>query len=183
MSILIGICLSAASGFRIFVPFLVLSMASFIGGIDFGVSASWLNSVNILIGLGFASVLEITGYYNPWMDNMLDLISTPLSFFAGTTIILTVLPDSNPILKWIIALICGGVTALNIRLLSLKARALSSYFTTGIGNSVVTTIETISSFVVSILALYLPLAAVIFTVSVVLFFLKMIRSFNTKPEN
>lgn len=182
MNILLGICLSAAAGFRIFVPFFILSVTSYFGWIDNVSSELWLNSYSLMIGFGFASVLEIAGYFNPWMDNMLDLISTPFSFIAGTTLMLSVLPNSRPVLKWIIALICGGVTALNIRLVSLKARALSSYFSTGLGNKVVSTIEVTSSIVVSILALYFPLAAVLFTACIVLFFLRLIRRVNLKQR-
>ncbi len=183
MSVLLGICLSAAAGFRIFIPFLVLSVTSYLGWIDYGSAASWLVSLPFLIGFGFVAAMEIAIYYNPWIDNMLDLISTPLSFFAGVILMLSVMPDINFILKCVIGIVCGGGTALNIRLLSLKARALSSFFITGIGNRIITTIETVSSVIISILAIYTPFAAVILVCFIVFYFLKMIKSVDVKARH
>ncbi len=169
-----GISLSAASGFRIFVPFLVISAGSILGWIDIGMNESWIATYPALIAFIVATVVEIGGYYTPWIDNMLDLIATPLAVVAGTVLASSLIIDINPFLKWTLAVICGGGAAMNIQLLTVKARALSSVFTTGLGNPIVSTIENISSVVISILAIVLPVLAIILVLVVIYFIYKRI---------
>jgi len=71
LTILMGIGLSAASGFRIFIPFLVISIASLTGNLTLVDSFSWIGTYPALITFGMATVLEIAGYYIPWVDNIL----------------------------------------------------------------------------------------------------------------
>lgn len=159
LSVIIGISLSAASGFRVFVPFLVLSISSYAGWIDLGEGATWIGSIPAMISFAVATAAEIGAYYVPWIDNMLDLISLPVSLVAGAVLTSTLIVELDPLLKWTLSIILGGGAALNTQLLTIKARALSSVFTTGIGNPVVSTVESVASTMVSFLAIFLPILA------------------------
>jgi Domain of unknown function (DUF4126) len=174
ISIVLGICLSAASGFRIFVPFLVLSIAVFFGWINLG-NGLWIGSSASLITFGLGATLEIVGYYNPWIDNMLDLLSTPLSIIAGMFLMSLVLDDLNFFLRWIFIIVFGGGAALYVQILSVKVRGLSSYFSSGNGNRIVTTIENISAIVISLSAILSPVAALIISLLTILSILKMTK--------
>lgn len=175
ISLIIGISLSAASGFRIFVPFLVLSICSFAGWIDLGESADWIGSLPAMIAFSVATAVEIGAYYIPWIDNMLDVISLPLSLVAGALLTSSMIVEFNPLLKWTLAIVLGGGAALNTQLLSIKARAFSSVFTTGLGNPIVSTIESVTSAVVSFLAIFLPVLALIILTFIIYWFYRMIQ--------
>jgi len=87
LTVLMGIGLSASSGFRIFIPFLLISIASLTGYLSLSDSFSWIATYPALITFGVATVLEIAAYYIPWVDNVLDTIASPIAVIAG--IILT----------------------------------------------------------------------------------------------
>lgn len=154
--IISGICLSAACGFRIFIPFLILSIFSYTGNIELNEGALWISTIPALIIFSSLTVLEIIGYYIPWIDNMLDLISTPLSIIAGIIILSSLLIDVNPAIKWIFSILFGGVISFNVQLMTVKARALTSVFESGFGNSVFSTIELIAALLISVLAIFQP---------------------------
>mgnify|MGYP001221590468 FL=1 len=160
LSIIVGISLSAAAGFRVFVPFLVLSICSYAGWIDLGEGSQWMGSLPALISFGVATTAEIGGYYVPWIDNMLDLISLPVSLIAGALLTSSVIVELDPLLKWTLAIVLGGGAALNTQMLTIKARALSSAFTSGLGNPIVSTIESAASTIISFLAIFLPILAI-----------------------
>ena len=65
LSICIGIGLSAACGFRVFVPLLILSIASLTGHATLATSFHWIGTYPALIAFSVATTLEIAGYYVP----------------------------------------------------------------------------------------------------------------------
>src|SRR6185503_16400601 len=69
MSLFVGVGLAAACGFRIFVPLLAMSVAALSGHLTLGPSFQWIGSYPALIAFSAATVLEITAYYVPWLDN------------------------------------------------------------------------------------------------------------------
>ena len=62
LSVLLGIGLSAACGFRIFVPFLVVGIAARTGHVTLGPSFAWMATTPALIALGVATAFEIAAY-------------------------------------------------------------------------------------------------------------------------
>ena len=160
LKILIGLGLSAASGFRLFVPFAILSIFS-ISGIYNTTSTPYIFSSDLfLVIFIILSVSEVVLFYNPWIDNMLDLISTPASIFTGIILTYFVLYDTEIYLRLLISVILGGLVSLNVQLLTVKARSSTSIFSKGNGNQIVSTIENISSIFISILVLKFPLAGI-----------------------
>src|SRR6185312_9572098 len=65
LSLCVGIALSAACGFRVFVPLLILSIAAKTGHVTLVPSFQWLASDIALGTFAVATVLEIAGYYIP----------------------------------------------------------------------------------------------------------------------
>jgi len=68
LGLCIGIGLSAACGFRVFVPLLVMSLASIMGWFEPMQGFEWLSMPSVCIALAIATVCEITAYYIPWVD-------------------------------------------------------------------------------------------------------------------
>lgn len=90
LGLCIGIGLSAACGFRVFVPLLVMSLASIMGWFESMQGFEWLSMPSVCIALAIATVCEIAAYYIPWVDNALDTIATPAAMVAGTLTTMTV---------------------------------------------------------------------------------------------
>ncbi len=157
ISILLGISLAAAVGFRIFVPLLVMSIASFWGYLNLSSGFEWVGTIPALIIFGAATIFEIAGYYIPFVDNFLDTISSPTAVVAGTIVMASSIVELDPLIKWALAIIAGGGAAGLVQSLTTITRGASSVTTGGIGNHVVSTTEAGASFGISILAILFPI--------------------------
>tara|TARA_B100000427_G_scaffold329634_1_gene346728 strand:+ start:2421 stop:3014 length:594 start_codon:yes stop_codon:yes gene_type:complete len=179
-SIIIGICLSASCGYRIFAPFFILSLLSFLGSFELNDDLSWISSFPVLICLGIATFCEILAYYIPWFDNFLGMISTPVASIAGVIISLVVMSDLDPFLQWSLALIAGGGIATSTHISLESMRATSSVSTGGLGNFFIATFESFSAIILSILSILLPIVALIIVICTVFFFRKQVLNFSFK---
>lgn len=160
LSIGIGIGLSAACGFRIFVPPLVMSIAALSGVLQLAPGFEWIGTYPALVAFAVATGIEIAAYYVPWVDNLLDTVSTPTAIAVGTWITAALVPNSDPLLQWTLAVIAGGGSAGIIQTFMGMTRLSSTALTGGIGNSVVSTIESLGSVILSVLAVLVPFLAV-----------------------
>jgi hypothetical protein len=161
VTLLIGISLSAAAGFRLLVPFLVMSVAAIFGHVPLDDNLQWLDTNTALEGLGVAVALETLIYYIPWLDHLLDVIALPTAMVAGTLITAAFGSDLNlqPFWQWSLAIIAGGGTAGAMKGLSGLTRVASSATTGGLANFIVTTLELLSSVLLAVLAVALPTVA------------------------
>jgi Domain of unknown function (DUF4126) len=183
LTILMGIGLSAASGFRIFIPFLVISIASLTGNLNLADSFSWIGTYPALITFGVATVLEIAGYYIPWVDNILDTITSPMAVIAGAILMASVVTDISPLFKWTLAIIAGGGIAGTIQALTGVTRVASSVTTGGLGNPAVSTVESGSSLTLSAFAIFIPVIAAIVVIVLLVWATKtLINRFTAKSK-
>ena len=183
-SILLGIGLSAAAGFRIFVPFLVASIASLTGYLPLSNSFEWIGTYPALITFSAATVIEIAAYYIPWLDNLLDTIATPAAFIAGAILMVAVVSGLSPLAKWALAIIAGSGAAGIVQTGTTLTRAASTTTTGGLANPVVSTVEAGTSLGLSVLAIFIPVIAGLITISL-LFWLgsKVINRLKGKQRN
>lgn len=70
LGLMIGIGLSAACGFRVFVPLPGMSIAALSGYLSLSPEFEWIGTWPALIAFATATVLEIAAYYIPWVDNI-----------------------------------------------------------------------------------------------------------------
>ncbi|MBE9045446.1 DUF4126 domain-containing protein [Pleurocapsales cyanobacterium LEGE 10410] len=160
LALCLGVTLSAASGFRLFVPPLALSLASLYGDLELSSGFAWVGTYPTAIALSIATVVEILAYYIPVVDNLLDTIEIPTAVAIGTLLTAANLGDVNPLLQWSIAALAGGGTAGIIETFTAMTRVASTGATGGTGNFLLATAEALSSGVLSILAFTLPPLAV-----------------------
>ena len=172
LSIIVGIGLAAACGFRVFVPLLILNLAALSGYFVLPESFSWLGSTYATLAFAIATLLEITGYYIPWIDNVLDTIAAPAAVIAGTITTAAFATNLPPFLKWTAALIAGGGTAGLIQASTVTLRAKTSLATGGGGNPLFSTFELGVSVFIALLAIFIP---VLCLVLIALFFLWVLR--------
>jgi phosphoglycerol transferase MdoB-like AlkP superfamily enzyme len=183
LTILMGIGLSAASGFRVFIPLLVVSIASFTGNLALADSFSWIGTLPALITFGIATVFEIAGYYIPWVDNILDTITSPMAVVAGAVLMASVVTDISPLFKWTLAIIAGGGIAGTIQALTGVTRVTSSLTTGGLGNPAVSTVESGSSITLSVIAIFIPVIAAIVVIALLVWATKtLINRFTAKSK-
>lgn len=177
IAICIGIGLAASSGFRIFIPLLAANIAALTGFHQFGSGFEWLNGWTAFYILLTASIAEITAYYIPWLDNVLDHIAMPVAVAAGTLLSASFISaDWEPALKWALALLAGGGTAGIIHSGMGLLRLGSTATTGGLGNPVVTTAENGASIGFSVMALLVPVFVIIIVLLLILYILrKMMR--------
>jgi len=175
-SLLVGLGLAAACGFRVFVPLLVMSLASRaeLGQLVLGDNFAWIGSTPALIAFAAATLLEIAGYYIPWVDNLLDAIATPTAVVAGVLVTASSLGDVSPFLKWSLAVVAGGGTTAVFQGLTATARHISSFATGGLGNPVLATAEAGGSALLSVLAITVPVVAFVLVVCFLYFAAKRI---------
>jgi len=175
LSILIGLGLSAACGYRVFVPFLVLSIAAMTGHVTLAQGFQWIGTPYALTAFAVATVLEVVAYYVPWVDNLMDAAATPAAVVAGILITASVVGDVSPFLRWSLAVIAGGGVAGAIQAATVVVRGTSSATTGGLGNPVVATGELGGSIVTSILAVLVPIAAVLLVVLLLVLIIRFAR--------
>jgi Domain of unknown function (DUF4126) len=159
LSIVLGVGLAAATGFRVFLPLLIVSGAAYTGHLPLGDSFAWLATPAALTMLGVAAIAEILAYYIPGVDNLLDTLATPAAFTAGTVVSAAVMTDLPPLVKWTAAVIAGGGVAGVTQGITAMLRANSTVLTGGLGNPVIATAELGGALLVPLLALAAPLAA------------------------
>lgn len=162
-AILTGIGLSAACGFRVFVPLLALNLASSYGYVSLAHGFEWIGGYYATIAFAFAAALEIITYYVPWLDNVMDAIASPVSIIVGIIATASLITDIPPSLKWMISIIAGGGIAGLLQGATVVLRTKSTLFTGGIGNVVIATLELVGSVITSLLAIILPVIAFIIT--------------------
>jgi len=159
IEVLLGISLSVAAGFRVFVPLLVLSGASVVAHLNLPTDFDWLETPQALVVFAIACLLEIMGYYVPWLDHLLDIVSTPAAIIAGTVVAASLTPDIDPIAQWIFALIAGGGAAGLTKGVMNLFRITSTAASGGLTNPILATIELGIALSLSVLAVTMPLVA------------------------
>jgi hypothetical protein len=169
LSLALGISLSAATGFRIFVPPLVMSLLSHTVLYNPPANMAWLENPFVTTVFAVATGLEVFAYYIPWLDHALDLVAAPAAFIAGTLMTGAFGVELDPALRWTLAIIAGGGAASGIQLLTSGARLISGTTTAGLGNPIVATTENVAATGLSLLALFLPLIAFVAVIGLLVF--------------
>lgn len=193
LSVITGLALSAACGFRVFVPMLVLSIAAYSGppltlpsGLEWFQSLTghlplasgfeWIGTPIAVKAFGIATICEIVAYYIPWFDHLLDHVATPAAAVAGVVVMASSVTGMSPFLRWVLAVIAGGGIAGVIQGVTVGARGGSTVASLGTTNWMVSTAELIGSVVLSILALLIPALILILLGAILLFTSRRKRS-------
>ena len=167
VSVALGLGLAAAAGFRVFVPLLVLNLAARWGYVPLAAGWEWVGGTPALIVFASATVLEIGGYYIPWLDHALDTVATPAAVIAGMVTTASVMGDLPPLVKWTAVLVGGGGLAALVQGSTVAMRAGSTAVSGGLANPLVATLETFGASLLAVVAIALPLVALVLVVIVV----------------
>lgn len=161
LHIAIGIGLSTAAGFRILVPFLAMSIAAHTGHLTLAPEMAWMGSQPAMIGFAIATAAEVLIYFVPVVANFMDLIEVPAAAIAGTILTAAVTNDMSPFFRWSLAAIAGGGIAGGTEALMGFTRLASTAVAGPVGNGIVSAAELVSSSILAILAIVIPILSLI----------------------
>ena len=179
LGLCIGIGLSAACGFRVFVPLLVMSVAALMGWFEPMQGFEWLALPAVCFALTMATVCEIAAYYIPWLDNALDTIATPAALVAGTLTTMAVSSgEMSQFMAWAAAIIVGGGTATAMQMTTVAARGVSTATTGGIANPTLSTGEWIGEVLLSIVSFLSPFLVVILVAALIIWCVRFVHRKN-----
>lgn len=182
LSLILGIALASSVGFRIFVPFFILSLASNFQVIHLNENWLWIGSSTAMITFGIATVVEFTAYLIPFIDNILDTIAVPIAAVAGTAIMLSTVGHFDPLITWTLAIIAGGGTATAIKSSTSGTKLASSVVTAGFANPVISIFESGFSMLLALSAIFFPVLAFVLVLFVFWMILKLYKTVFQKKS-
>ncbi len=183
LSVLTGVGVAAACGFRVFVPLLVLGLAGRFDLVPLNGDLALLAGLPALAALGTAAVLEVGAYYVPWLDHLLDVLAAPAAVAAGVLASAATITDLPPVVTWGIALIGGGGAAGLLHAATSLLRLKSTGITGGLANPVLSTGELFGAIVTAVLAVLVPaVCAVVLVLLLVWAFRHRRRSKGRAPS-
>ena len=157
----VGLGLAAACGLRVFAPLAALSLAARGGYVMLAGDFQWMASNAALLAFSIATVVEVSAYYVPWFDHLLDVIATPTAMAAGVLASASVFVEMPPLVRWSVAVVGGGAIAGVLQAATVVLRLKSTALTGGLGGPIVATGEAAGAAVVSLVAIWLPLVALV----------------------
>lgn len=158
-----GISLSAMTGFRAFLPPLIIGLLYrfFPGVLAINNSFAFLANDPVLIALGVAALAEFLGDKIPAVDNVLDWLEMPAKIAFSAILTLALVPGAAHWFYLLVAIVFAETTTLTVHAGKTGLRAASTIATAGVANPLIGIIEDIITFVGTLLAFVLPWLAAI----------------------
>ena len=181
-SILLAFGLSAACGFRIFIPPLTYGVLYKADLVQLGEGWNWIGSDWVLAVLALAALFEIIGNLVPWFDNLLDIVATPTAIIAGTLLSAACLSEIDPGLKWILSVMSGVLITGGFQLTTVSLRGFSSIFTGGFINPIISVIEDFISLLISISIIIFPIFGIFLVILISLSLKNIFTRFRKKKR-
>jgi len=182
LAALAGFALAAAVGFRVFVPFLVMSVAAHAGHLPLADEFAWIGTTPALIAFSVAALVELLAYSIPWVDHALDVVSAPVAVIAGTIAMASVVVDMSPFLRWTLAVIAGGGVAGMVQGGTAVGRGVSTATTGGLANPVVSAVEFGGSVLTSVLAVLVPVLAFVLVCAMLVWVASRLRRIRANRQ-
>ena len=156
LSLSLGLGLAAACGFRVFIPPLMMGVGSRLNLYKLEGSFVWVDDTWAIAIFAVATLLEIGGYFIPWIDNLLDTVATPAAILGGIFVTSASLEgELDPSAQWTLSVIAGGSVSGVIQLGTVATRAISTGTTGGLANPIISLLEAVASILCILISLFL----------------------------
>ena len=156
LSLSLGLGLAAACGFRVFIPPLMMGVGSRLDLYKLEGSFVWVDDTWAIAIFAVATLLEIGGYFIPWIDNLLDAVATPAAIIGGIFVTSASLEgELDPSAQWTLSVIAGGSVSGVIQLGTVATRAISTGTTGGLANPIISMLEAVASILCILISLFL----------------------------
>ncbi len=153
-----AIGLGAASGLNAWIPLLGLGLAGRLGVVELTEPFDRLESTGVLVALAVVFVLDLVGDKVPVIDHVLHAVGTVIAPISGAIVFgaqENLLSQSAP---WAAA-VAGMVLGESVHLARSGVRPAVTAGTGGVGNPVMSAIEDAVAFVLTVLAVVVPVLA------------------------
>ena len=156
LSLSLGLGLAAACGFRVYIPPLMMGVGSRLDLYKLEGSFVWVDDTWAIAIFAVATLLEIGGYFIPWIDNLLDTVATPAAIIGGIFVTSASLEgELDPSAQWTLSVIAGGSVSGVIQLGTVATRAISTGTTGGLANPIISLLEAVASILCILISLFL----------------------------
>ncbi|MCU1440760.1 MAG: hypothetical protein JWP85_1757 [Rhodoglobus sp.] len=183
--VLTGTGLAVAAGLNAYIPLLVLGLAGrFIDFVELPASWAWLENPWVLAILGVLLVIEIVADKIPVVDSINDWLQTivrpaagGIAFGTGSASATAVVTDPASFFTsnaWV-PIAIGVLLALGTHVAKMASRPALNAVTVGTAAPVVSTAEDVSSVILSILALLLPVLVIVAIGGIIVGFVLLLR--------
>jgi uncharacterized membrane protein len=171
LELLTGTGLAAAAGLNAYIPLLLVGLSSrFLDWIQLPPAWAWLENEWVLIVLGVLFVIEVVADKIPVVDSVNDWIQTivrpaagGILFGSGTSSETVAVTDPAEFFasnQWV-PIVIGIVLSLLVHAGKTFARPAANAVTAGVAAPVLSTLEDISSVVLSLLAILFPVLVIV----------------------
>jgi len=161
--ILLGISLGASTGLHTTLPLLLVAAAAHfnIGNFAMRGDFAWLSSDTALIILLIAAIVETIADKVPAVDHVLDVIGTVARPLAATLSAAAVFNHGDRVTAAVVGLIIAAPAAFGVHAAKAGVRVGSSAMTFGCANPFISVIEDVIAALLSIVAIFAPLIALV----------------------
>ena len=151
--------LSGAAGLNAYIPLLMVGALNHFGLMHLAQPYDMISNPWVMLVVGLLGVLDFVGDKIPGVDHALHLAGGFINTAAGAVLFAaqTGVADIPPALSLVLGLVvAGGVHATRT-----AVRPVATATTAGLGNPVVSAVEDVSSLLLSVLAIFIPVLAVL----------------------
>lgn len=162
MQAMMGMSLAAGAGLRACLPLLCVGLLARFANLPLNPSAAFLKNDEVLVALGFLTLIEFVGDKVIAVDHLLDGIGTFARPVAGAILASSVPTKLDPTLAMGLGLLVGGGTAFTVHAGKAATRVKSSalsMFHLGSGNAALSFTEDVLVVVMMALTIISPWAA------------------------
>lgn len=162
-SLLSSLGLSGAAGLNAFIPLLVVGLLNRLGLMHLAAPYDLLGNTWVLLGVAAVGALDFVGDKIPGVDHALHVAGGVVNTAAGAVLFAsqTGVAHLSPTLSLVLGLIvAGGVHATRT-----AVRPVATATTAGLANPVVSSVEDGTSLLMSVLAVFVPVLAVVLLVA------------------
>jgi len=156
-----AVSLSACAGIRAFLPPLAVSLLALSGHVTLAPGFDWMGRWDVAAVFGLAAMLEIIADKYPGVDHALDAAGLVLKPAMGALLASSIITGMDPLTALCIGIIVGGGTAGIVHVGKAKVRLLSTGFTAGLANPLLSTLEDVGAAIWTVLAISLPYLTVL----------------------
>jgi uncharacterized membrane protein len=183
IALLLGLGLSASTGLNTWLPLLLMSVAAHFGlaGVNLSGSFAWLGSTTAIAVLLVATLIEIVADKVPAVDHALHSVATFIRPLAAAVAMAAAFTELDPMIAGVLGLMIGAPTALGFHSLKAATRVGSSITTFGCANPILSLIDDVVSFFLTIVAIFSPLLVPLFLALVLIAGYKLVQRLRRAP--
>ncbi|MDN5278875.1 MAG: 1-acyl-sn-glycerol-3-phosphate acyltransferase [Clostridiales bacterium] len=163
LPIMTGLSLAALTGFRAFLPPLVLGLVYriFPEAVNINEQFAFLAQDPVLICLGIAALFEFLADKIPVVDNFLDWLALPAKILFSGILTYALIPGATHWFYLLVAIVFAEGATLTVHAGKTGIRAASTVTTGGTANPVIGLVEDVISFAGAVAAILLPWLALL----------------------